>query len=101
MEKITINFYLKDDSKITSFYELSSNPFKVNNIVYLSVNNIYPVECDKIPEKIRDKVLTNNKEVRELFNNTKVKLIEEFKYISFDEVNPSKLTIDYYCILVD
>ncbi len=99
-----ISFYLKegdDETQITSFNELTSNPFKVGDIINLKVERLHLMKIVGFMESFREKVTENNDKLSGSFNNKKVKLIEESKWVSFDVVSEPKMVIEYYCEILN
>lgn len=96
---MNIHFYLnnEEETMITSFYELTSNPFKVGDEIGLSVDDLYPVEYNKYVEEIQTRIIDGNKELANKFNRTKVKIVRGGKYVSFKTNKEPNLTIEYHC----
>lgn len=100
---MTIQFYLDDENEtqITSFYDLVSNPFKVGDEVLLTVDDLYPIEYNKFKPTVKEKIIKDNNELITKFNRNTVKLVREGKYLKFTSIGEPKLTIEYHCILID
>lgn len=99
---MTIQFFLDDENEtqITSFYDLTSNPFKIGDEVLLTVDDLYPVHYSKLKPKVKEQIIENNTELHSKFNRKTVKLVSEGKYLRFTAIGEPKLTIEYHCILI-
>ena len=99
---MTIHFYLntKEETPITSFYDMVSNPFAVNDVVNLNVEELYPADYSKFEEDFKLKMINDNKELENLFKRKQVKLVREGKWVDFKVANSSRLTIEYHCEFV-
>lgn len=99
---MTIHFYLntEEETPITSFYDMVSNPFAVNDIVNLNVEELYFPDYSKFKEDYQLKMINDNKEIENLFNRKQVKLVREGKYVEFKITNSTRLTIEYHCEFV-
>jgi hypothetical protein len=95
-----IHFYLNntDGTQITSMYNLSSNPFKIGDEISLEVEELYPVDYNKFGKDLQIKLLNSNAEFEKKFRLKKVKLIREGKYMKFNVLKESILTIEYHCV---
>lgn len=98
-----IHFYLNNEGEtpITSLYDLESNPFALNDIIHLDVEELYPAEYNKYKADFRDKIIEDNEELKKNFRLKKVKLVKEGKYMRFKIIDKTKLTIEYHCDLID
>lgn len=79
---MNIHFYLdnEEETQITAFYDLASNPFKVDDELFLNVEEIYPVELDNFnTDQQRIRLQKDNNELEKKFRNKKVKIISEEK----------------------
>lgn len=97
---MNILFYLDNESEtpITSFYDLASNPFKVGDVVSLEVNELYPAEYLKFNnEKKQIELISRNTDLQNTFNNKKIMIVKEGKYMRFNKLNEPILTIEYHC----
>lgn len=101
--KITIHLYLdnEDQTQITTFRDMYSNPFAVGDIVHLNVREMFPSQYNKLPEKMQLELIQENNQLKEMFYLKAVKLVREEKYIDFKVVGDTKLTIEYHCELID
>ena len=72
---MNIHFYLNnaEATPITSLYDLESNPFVINDIIHLDVEELYPMDYDKYKEDFRNKMIKDNKELEKTFRRKKVK----------------------------
>jgi len=99
---ITISFYLetKNEPHIHTMYNMISNPFKVGDVINLTVEEILPRKLDdEIYSKEAIKILVeNNLKQRKMFHLKEIKLIKENKYI---ELESGKFNIEYHCELID
>lgn len=101
---MNIHFYLnnEDETPITSLYDVASNPFSVNDIVSLNVEDLYPVEYNKFNNKnAQIKFIENNNKLMELFRHKKIKLINEGKYMKFKSLGVTNLVIEYHCEFIE
>lgn len=100
---MNIHFYLnnEEETPITSLYDLESNPFALNDVIHLDVEELYPVNYNKYKEDFRNKMINDNEELEKTFKRKKVKLVKEGKYMKFKIIDKTKLTIEYYCDLID
>lgn len=96
---MTIQFYLnnEDETSIHSMYDMVSNPFKVGDIINLSVDNIPPYKLQTYKPEFAKKLVEDNKQQRAIFHNKEIKLIREGKYI---DIESDKFVIEYHCELV-
>lgn len=100
---MNIHFYLnnEEETPITSLYDLESNPFTLNDIINLDVEELYPVDYNKYKEDFRNKMIKDNEELEKTFRLKKVKLVKEGKYMKFKIIDKTRLTIEYHCDLID
>lgn len=100
---MNIHFYLnnEEETPITSLYDLKSNPFALNDIIHLDVEELYPVDYNKYKEDFRNKMIKDNEELEKTFRRKKVKLVKEGKYMKFKIIDKTRLTIEYHCDLID
>jgi len=100
---MTIHLYLnnQEETIITSFYDMSSNPFSLGDIIGLSVEDLFPVQYSKFKEDTIKNMLQDNKKNRKLFNRKKIKLVKEGKWIDYNIITEPKLTIEYHCELIE
>ena len=97
---MNIHFYLnnEEETQITSFYDMASNPFNVGDIINLNVQELYPADYNKFKEDYQIKMINDNKELESKFQHKKVKLVREGKYVDFKVAKEAKLTIQYHCV---
>lgn len=100
---MNIYFYLnnEEETPITSFHDLESNPFKLNDIIHLDVEDLYPLDYIKYTEDFRNKMIKDNQELGKIFRCKKVKIVKEGKYLRFKIIDKTMLTIEYHCEFVD
>lgn len=101
---MNIHFYLlneEDETEITTFYDMQSNPFKLDDELSLDVDEIYPIEYNKFKLEVQQKMQIESKELNDKFRFKKIKLVKEGKYVKFSLLGESKLIIEYHCIFVD
>jgi hypothetical protein len=96
---MTIQFYLnnEEETHIYSLYDMSSNPFKIGDVINLSVDDIPPVKLKEYKPEFAKKLVEDNKQQRAMFHNKKIKIIHEWKYI---DIESDIFTIEYHCDLV-
>ena len=98
-----IDFYLnnEEETQITSFSELQSNPFSVGDVVNLNVRELYPIDYNKYKESYQIKMINDNQELNILFSRKKVKIVKEGKWVEFTVIKEPTLVIEYHCEFVD
>ena len=98
-----IQFYLnnKEKTKITTKYNMQSNPFAVGDIVHLDIQELYPIDYNKYKKSIQKTLIQSNQELKTKFRRKKVKLVKESKSMRFDVINKTKLIVEYYCEIVE
>lgn len=99
---MNIHFYLnnEEETAITSFYDMASNPFALNDVVNLNVEELYPADYSKSKEDFQLKMINDNKELESLFKRKQIKLIREGKWVEFKVTNSPRITIEYHCEFV-
>jgi hypothetical protein len=99
---MTIKFYLnnEEETQITSFYDMKSNPFAVGDIIHLNVEELYPIDYNQYKEDFKIKMINDNKELEKLFKRKEVKIIKEGKCVEFKVAKEPKLVIEYHCEFV-
>jgi len=96
-----IDFYLKEDeTNITTFFDMVSNPFSVGEVINLNVSELFPKDYKSYPQQLKEKMISDNKELISLFKRKKVKLISEGKYVYINKLRESSLVIEYHCEFV-
>lgn len=100
---MTIHFYLNDktETPITSFHDLATNPFKVGDIINLSVDELYPKDYSQYNKPTQEKMILDNDKLRNNFNIKSIKIVREGKYCGFNGLTEPILTIEYHCEIVD
>lgn len=100
---MNIYFYLniEKETEITSFYNLNSNPFKLNDIVSISVDEFVPAELDKYKEDFKKNMILKNDENRKQFHLKKIKLVRENKYVRYNILSKPIITIEYFCEIIE
>jgi len=81
---MTIHFYLnnEEETEITAFYDMKSNPFNINDIVSLDVEWMTPRLEKQLNLKKPDfKALEEKREKLRLKN---IKLIKELKFVTIN-----------------
>ena len=91
-----IEFYLNnDDSHIYTMYDMTSNPFKIGDIINLSVEDISPSKLRSSNNlEIARKMIDQNTTEKNKFHNKEIKLVREGKYI---DIESDRFTIEYHC----
>lgn len=97
---MNIHFYLddKEETPITSMHDLASNPFKIGDVISLSVEEVYPVDYNNFKEDYRIRMINDNKELEAKFNHKKVQIVRETKHFNFKVVKDANLIIEYHCL---
>jgi len=98
-----IYFYLNNEEEtlITFLYDVESNPFVLNDIIYLNVEALYPKDYDKFKEDFRNQIIKANKILEKIFKNKKEKLVKERKCMELNTMKKQRLTMEYHCNLID
>lgn len=97
---MNINFYLDaTDNCIASFNNMTSNPFKIGEIVELTVGDLCPKDYEHLKGNIITKLIDDNKALQSKLHLKGIKLVREKKYIDIKPIRDNVLTIDYYCVL--
>lgn len=99
-----IDLFLKEENgeerAINTYFNLSANPFKLGDIINLSVKESELLRgIYEINDQLHIKLQKNYEEERNLFHLKKVKLIEENKYIELNNDNKG-IIIEYFCKFV-
>ena len=95
-----IQFYLlEEETHITSFYEMQSNPFNVGDKIYLSVSELRLNQTGTFKDSIKQQFKEKNIELADKFNLKEMELLTEKKFVKFNCLGEQKLTIEYHCIL--
>lgn len=100
---MNIHFYLdnEDETPITSFYDLSSNPFKIGDEISLDVEELFPCDYNKFKKEIQIQRINDNLKLHDIFKRKKVKITKEGKYVKFKIASEAKLTIEYHCVYLN
>jgi len=100
---MTIHFYLDDDTdtKIESFFDIVSNPFKVGDTISFEIDDIVPADFKNIPESRRNNITIENNLLREMLRFKKVQIVREGKYVRTNVLKEPFLTIEYHCVILD
>lgn len=101
---ISIHLYLLDDDEtpIESFYDLPFNPFKLDDEVTITIDELFPKTLAKfVTKESRDIVLEKNLKYTELFNRRTVRLLQEGKYIETNTFDSARIIIEYHCVIVE
>jgi len=95
-----IHFYLNNEEQdeIAIFYNLVSNPFKVDDIINLNVSefSVNEFKLSVNPDKVQS-FKDSNKELTKKFHMREVRIVKENKYMQLKTVAETKLTIEYFC----
>lgn len=94
---MVIRFYLNDgeDTEITSFESMVSNPFNIGDVINLQVTDSF-ININH-PIKLIDKFYSDNEGLIERFDLKKVKIVREFKLIRFNLLDEAELIMNYFC----
>lgn len=94
---INIELYLKTEDVETHITTMCNvhNPFKMGDIVHLSVSEEEP---RKYSEFNNAEMVVKLKREKELFHLKDIQIFEENKYLDIEE---NKITIEYFCRFVD
>lgn len=102
---MTIHLYLDNDAEteVASFYEMTSNPFKLGDVVHVTVDDLSPKELHEFSrvETVRENLLKEHNIKREKFRRKAVKLVREGKYITTKALRTDTLTIEYHCKIIE
>lgn len=100
---MTIHLYLNNsqETKITSFYDMVSNPFKVGDTISFTVDELFPADTSDYPEHQKKTTIDNNNLLQDSFNRKKLTIVKEGKFVRFNGIREPRLTIEYHCIFTD
>lgn len=100
---MNIHLYLdnEDETLITSFYDLVSNPFKIGDDININIEEFYPIELSNLSEEVKNNRVKENEEIKKTLNRKKVRIIREGKYLRFKFLGEPKLTIEYHCVCLN
>lgn len=92
-----------EETLIASFYDMTSNPFSLNDVVNLNIEEIYPKELEKYnySDKMKSDVIERNETLHTLLHTKSVKLTKEGKYVTTNVIGETKLNIEYHCEIVE
>lgn len=98
-----IYFYLENEEEtgITSFHNLVSNPFKVGDEISLEVDELSPKDLSTFREELRIGYTTDNNNLSKKFRLKTIRIVRERKFMRFNLLHEPKLTIEYHCELID
>lgn len=103
--KIQVNFYRENtDENIKTFYDLTTNPFKVGQRLNLRLEDFYPVETKRMQdngwhEKLLISYLENYEDLRKNYHSKQIELISEYVQLDLKDGN-EKIIFDYYFKIV-
>lgn len=99
---MNIHFYLnnEEETQITSFHDMASNPFSVGDVINLNVEELYPADYNKFKTEVKNKMIEDNNYLEKLFKMKKVKIVSEGKWVDFKVANAPKLVIEFHCEFV-
>ena len=97
-----INFYLNNEEQtdITQMRDMVSNPFNLNDIIHLNVEDMSRNRLEAYPKQMHDIFKEEQKVLWETFRLKDVKLVKECKFLKFSRIGETKLIIEYYCEIV-
>lgn len=98
---INIELYLKTKNTETHITSMSNvhNPFKMGDIVHLSVSEEEPRKYSQFNNaEMVVKLKDQHQREKELFHLKDIEIFEENKYLDIEE---NKITIEYFCRFVD
>ncbi len=99
-----IQFYLNDEddtnssTHIYTMYKMTGNPFKLDDIICLSVSDIPPRKYIEYNQDFQKVIIDKNENQKQLFHLKNIKLIKEGKYI---DIERDEVTIEYHCEFVE
>ena len=99
---MNIHIYLddEDETNITSFSNLQSDPFKINDELNLHVQDFH-ASIKGFNKVTQQKFLTLNKKLEVKFDNTKIRLTTRRIDVRFNAYNKSIIEIEYHAVLID
>ena len=97
---MNIHLYLEDDTEIVSFYDMTSNPFKLGDVLHLDVDDMFPKDLEKYPAHLHNSLKEKHQTLYNTFRLKRVEIIREWKGIRIT-FNEPKITIEYYCKLIN
>lgn len=97
---MTIHFYLRneEETQIMTFHDLESNPFKIGDKIFLTVDELFPIDYSKFEKELQKKFILDNNERHSTFNRKKIEIVKEGKHVCFNGLNSINLTIEYHCV---
>ena len=100
---MNIHFYLNNEQEtpITSLYDLESNPFAINDIISLDIEQLFPSNYNRYTKSFQQTIIRDNEELCKTFKTKSVKIVREGKSMRFNSINETKLTIEYHCEFVN
>ncbi|MFW5847521.1 MAG: hypothetical protein ACOCVF_01195 [bacterium] len=97
-----IDLYIRDENNneqhIHTFHDQVSNPFKVGDIIHLTVEEHPPKYYENFSYELKKSINREEEEKKKTFHLKDVKLYEEGKYL---EITKGDLIIEYLCKFVD
>jgi len=101
---MNIHFYIdnEEETPIMDMHDVAVEPFKVGDIINLTVDELFPKDLDKYKNNMElyYKTLNENKELRALFHLNTIQIKRMARYARFDNMNEAVITIEYHCILL-
>ena len=102
-----IHFYLndKEQTHITSMWDMQTDPFKIGDLILLNVDNlrtsdIKEISTDRLLDIVVQEKKDKNEKLKSLFLGKTIKIVSEKKYMRFKSIGETYLTIEYYCKIV-
>lgn len=100
---MTIQICILEDGNpniITTLNGIASDPFSLNDIIHLDVDELKLSDYKDYPAKLIGQLVEKNAEFREKFRLKDVILVEVKKFLDLNSMSEDKLTIEYMCEFV-
>lgn len=100
---MTIRFFLDSDESLllTSLIDVPSNPFNLNDEIDIHIEDVKDVELGSFRDDLQLKIRDDNESLTKKFNAKKIKLRRQTKNMTFSTLSVPKITIQYFCQLIN
>ena len=100
---MTIYLYLddEDETPLTSFYDMQSDPFSTGDEIYIDMDSTAPVEMKHYPDDYKKVFLENEETKRKLLHNKKIRLLRRTVAVNVRMLRENLITIEYHCELIN
>ena len=99
---MNVHFYIdnEEETEIMSMSDVPIEPFKVGDIINLSVDDLVPADTLNYPDSLYVQTTNKNKETKELFNLNTIQIKRMGRYARFNAAKEAVITIEYHCLLL-